>query len=1258
MCKIKSCILITLGLLSILSLSQRAQASPNKDIDLVWFDSLKPQLNQFLTYITKGEDHTEPHSREHEVSLDLNNLTEEESIIWKRLLNDDDWVANTHTLIKRLLQLRPGQKFRYMTITSEDLGKIIDIRPLRLPNCSPERLVQIKSISNRRVVNNFKKFQEYVKIYKFRQYRICWLAFELMLQDSVLNLSEQAQILSQTLFGLMPNDLSDNKFMDKNAERNIKLIEALTGLSLQNHNIKTKLIELSRDRMLMASEVKELMLNFIKEPCSSIHQLISDYVDYLDYIHPRDDPERRNLSLKKETVYWLNICRICRVLESDDLIYTRLSVRLYTVLGVTLRPTEASSMLGISQEYTSTSSRTSIERINKFYWDPELEDIDLKENKGIEEVEEPIEELKFTGFCQEMDQWNRIVFSKSTQDIGVLSKALTDLSDKYKDRKVKYADVTSDDLKKLSSIKDRKLIDCSIKRMRERWNLSNNIIFKKMEGLSKYIEHHFNRQERICWCLFEFMIWENVVDLHNDVHEMMKKLQIHKIIDLEHIEFNVFTPLVYSSLANAVWLDPKSKTLREQGEEFRLDSRRKLVDDIFKKYCYFVSDALHGLIYYFHKVATNPIRIIDIKPESRLWLAYGHICDNIMDGSLFYHIDYEIQVIVKETKGLPWIVPIYENRSTFSFDTDAGRFALVRAPKESVEEIDEQTKSSFLSKLAEETDPEILYSILKDFSTQHSGRYIDMDTIDTAEINSLLELESLRLINCTSESLTDRDNLINELKSLREYPNLLEYVKYWTRRQYNICWEIFELLIVANRGVLESKSITIMNLLEDSLGELKDNIVYRLPEDTDQFVNPIGDFTRTMATHRLNRYRREGTRFSLIDFNKELEGSVGKHCYRINDLIAGFMVYYDRFFAPQDPTGEIFIMSSETKSWFRNVRACRLLLTNENFYHKVYDNVVQRDNLIKPIENINLSKLRDVTNSTYWENERHNSLTVFSRDNYRLEPNLAGFSTQVRKKLWKSLADQNEYIGLFDVSKVLMKLIIARYSVARGHFDDPFGFEEQEHLLSVGRPRLIDCTPEYLVARGKILADPRLDEIHHLKRYVSFLKNEQDHLCLSIFKAILRGLKTNESKTGLEFMDQVFQLVLESCDKDIISFNLTIDRHCTARAIARLILESEESKKMVDEAKKNNYHIYEADIFNSMGEMFSTACKPIIEHFGDVVHYMEKVDVSDGGLYSDSANTKSTTQFVLLCSSIRLDQALRHLIYSEATKILNKKDDE
>lgn len=349
--------------------------------------------------------------------------------------------------------------------------------------------------------------------------------------------------------------------------------------------------------------------------CRFLNLGARDFKRKYDIVFAPDDPERDTFPLDIASRNCMALDRICRTYFRSPTFLTNIWLKFSEIIGV--RP-----------DYLYHDRALHYAQI-------EQEDEFIPEATNAEQIEK-----KYSGIRK---SYNYVMREPKPRSFAEMYEALSALVKKWVD--LEDIKSTKEEMESLRDIGSYSIGKCSLKGRINRLDQLKDLNEKygHIERLELYVRVMFEKDELICWYLYEKMLLANVNDLPSSIRDTFSKLQ--------HI---IFPEYLSQPAVNHVAL-----TLLHNESFIKYASQRGLISSIpialttvIKDPCRYVLDATEDFIDYLAIFQVlDKTRPIILTSASQEWLSYGRFCRVFEMPGYAKRVESEILNIIANPSG-------------------------------------------------------------------------------------------------------------------------------------------------------------------------------------------------------------------------------------------------------------------------------------------------------------------------------------------------------------------------------------------------------------------------------------------------------------------------------------------------------------------------------------------------------------------------------------------------------------------------------
>lgn len=573
-----------------------------------------------------------------EIDQALGSMIGEELELWTKLLQKEPLsIQNIYLIMRRLIQIYEGKNFNYLGLNKSHLEKLVDQRPLRIANCSPELMKARRTFSMTPVIRRIPNFRWYLKSSDMRQYEICWQLFDRMLKDVTSDVFIGTKVSITAFYTTLVNAMGGAKLELDVDWQSDGFKSGIVEHVLNDRHSRLLFIKKAKQNELTLSVMKQTIAKLLEKACAFVGYNVFDFVEYYDYILPRSEPSRLSHKLNQNTRFWMADARLCHVLfMGGNQVYLGIYEKMLEVMAKIVGTQQ------IKPQGIDDPSSSEIGAYPSWNWNSMSNFKCNRENDrfGIRiKIDRRLKQEEFVD--DEATAWNTLMGKRANFNFQDVSNALRKLRNIYTET-ISFRKIDSADIDNLINFRGIKLRNCSTEHMLRRWAIVTYEPFHSFDGIRVYLERYFEVQDQICWWLYESMLYRTVREFHHDVKSAMEPIEIRSIIGEEvvRLEMGVLDPSVFDKLANAIRSRPNFSDLitgDKNISNLTVQDVKNFAHKEFGFYCSMIIEDLGEFVAHYDVVA-NRIRFIDLSFHSRLWMAYTRICQALHDDRFMDHL--------------------------------------------------------------------------------------------------------------------------------------------------------------------------------------------------------------------------------------------------------------------------------------------------------------------------------------------------------------------------------------------------------------------------------------------------------------------------------------------------------------------------------------------------------------------------------------------------------------------------------------------
>lgn len=1289
---------------TVISVENEPEITNNKEIDnLVWFNDLIPSASRLQTFSVQRDDESTDLIEGTYIELSEGHLSDEESELWQNLLTKSDLLPiNVNTILRKIQEQHIGQDYSFNGLNSNDIRTLIGIKDYRLSNCSPENVMKRKGLLKRPEFQNHQSLKNYINHYVYGQMSLCMLAFELMINSNINQLYLHTRKNLNVLLDSMRVTAPNRKFAFDVSDNSNELIQGVAKYLLAYPKTEQDIMEKVENGYMWPSQLRSIMNGHLRVPCSFLERRIGDFIDYFDLTHPRGDPDREYVNLSTFSLDWMATARICRAIYVHDDLYHTLNRHICRKFGITLASFRSDRILGptpkrwlneksIGETQNTASEMIDIEQDKEKDKEKRSDDPFTVHSKAMVSLTyspiayelrkeqtsgEPIQEDPLESLFEDKKGWPLTEEVEKEELRAALGRT-------YKKYESQSSSSTSNSTREILGALKRgsmKLIYCSPDSMLAFWRLLNEVRVSKSDKLFDFVSNIFDQYENLCWSLFGSWLLMGVEDLHKDTQEIMNKIKLDQLIDLNgETKLDIYKDPVYDSIAQLIWSTDIAQKSVNLEESLSVNGLRRIINDIFDKHCFYVAEAVDGSIgYYTFLLSNEPKYSIRLDKKLLLWLGNGLICRALKDDKFISKIHEIIEPWQRSFQENVAIKPLTNDGLTFAYPIEPFKFkdgGLAEANGEQEREI--RAVRSFAMILDDQrSKPKETQKALDKIRKLRTDVNFEVESVHSSDIDLLLFLRKFKIVDCLIDKVKERRNLVSRMNI--KHKKLSEFVDKYNLMHEKVCWNQFDFMVYETEKTISEQVLESMRELR---GELREHyktpkLAYGLPEgdNLNKVIKAASHFVFNNAYFREKlEIFRNGYNNNNGEEKEKVEGklpvlsprtvsdlidrTIGKICFRVNESFGDFVDYFDELSGPDGPFGvplavgtEMnpnikFVMQKTTKEWMINVRMCRAICCDTRFFRHIYDTVVRLGNFAKSNRPESLPIIRRT--HKYWleysspeDSLEKRACTYDKSPNYvftdidkGIDDLRQGAMSQIDKAVfegyWDKLNTQDdiEPHDLHHIAKILF-LQLRKNPDWKLPIDDKILGQTQALKIL----RLIKCSPENMI-RMKKLTDrlPRIIKTESVRRFVEVYKNAQLNICWRYFRLMA---ESNMDNVNVNLMTEFYDLV-SKINPD--SSTMMVDPEKLKLTMIKFIVKRADSTNYQNKKPKN-----ESQAITMIKDLIEESCQLINESLGDFVDYVNLMLANDVKVTSMESYKYVWFNYVQFCRSLMGDRSFKH----------------
>lgn len=1198
---------------------------------------------------------------EEQKALSIETMDEEEKSLWERLLKGENWHIDAHMLLRRVAKLHQGENFNFEGIDPTLVDDMIGAHKLRLSDCSWESVESWNNQPPDQALANHKVLRAFMYFYRERRYRFCRRLFEIMLETKFKDVPQATANIADKIVRMNESSLDDAD-LNFNFEPDL-VAKGMASFVWHTNSIRQALLKRIEKGYITPLEIQDSVLKHLRKLCYLIESATGEFVDYYDNVLRIHGTESQNLNRiplsdhlrrlivagrlfrilldSNRSIYWFMWRHICQIAllkitpkwdrENHEL---GLKIQRGEIAGPGDEP--RSSQAGpslttwtLSDENFDAREAPGTKRIFSFSWKPiQFESFRIPRRQiGL------LDRGAMTS--NERYSWDQLFLTHQDFTANEVYQAMRKLQVRHRlDLEASLNGLSLYDIRELIDLEKFRLINCMAQNVIDRLTLVKNPHYRMSGRLNFYINYYGSRQDRTCWSIFEMMMDEGLSILRKETYELFHELKLSGWMS----KLGANSELHHHIVAHSISQNESYEDLAE----LKIDQVQEMIDRKFKTHCFYVRELMDDFVDYLDEITKVHKDVpASIREVSHRWIEFDRVCRSIEEPDFAKRVRRILNMIESN----PSYLDVQD--SQFSIINDGLTFHV--GPKTQLitkstfmidqEEILNLTKISDREFWHKITDPSVtpirLYEALFNFRGRHNGHF-SLNGITSTDVDILISIQPMRLANCLHDNMRDRSLLVLS-PHLYKYSKISEYIQHYNERSNNVCWKVFNMIILSKLQELPETTKASMDYLQTQVRYNcpTKKLYLGLPCSIKRIVSAFTYFLARDSSFKQAIYSMDGA-VSANDFYKILTRSHGAMCRQVNDVLGDTLEYFDESYTSEEiPKPDL---GQATLTWMSNVRLCRALFSHRSYIEGVYHKFIRQGNLIPPLRYVDPFASPD---ADYWRHiiqkydeqiaedirngrtssdhdpsieaqeyipfEKRPGMT-FSEDSIPIPPDELNSEGAIEphdhvKVMWDSLIGQNP-ISISEV-RWTMQLLFESLKNSNVQYRN-LGIEDLKYVLSLSNIRLVDCTTENMENRAKVLEHPRFRNLRNLVTYIEHTNTQQRLVCRRVLELILKSNISDIPTEVRTLMNELLALIQDKCDLPRPFYNALESRFCLVDAIAAFVLQSNDRKKMF-----LHYRVTLRNPRMFFIEIFGDACNLTMRATGDLIDYVDRIPATD-----------------------------------------------
>lgn len=918
--------------------------------------------NPSLVYETDDEFKFDLESEQTSIELIPSQMSPIEIQSWNIILDQHmlhNYLVSLEAL-KVLNQIHGRQNVKFQGVTASDIDSMVKLSYMKLVNCSPDSVIARSRILRCGRLFNYINISNYIRTYANRQSTACWKTFRVLLLDTIDNLHPSVSNLVKKI------DLKS--LMERTREKlelNVRSESVFYTMIL--YFWKENDMQLPKTGLLPSILWQKIEDKFSK-PCYFIREALEGYIDYLDKVH--QEYTEHNASLKIKSKAWLATARLCKALTEQNFfsdLYERfifLEQEIEDKLIGFLRENRLTFKDDSGSVVGSVPEGFHVDALIKEFENPEQEFLMALERQtrpSLIEFYELLRQLKH----KNNDDYQVKDITMSDIDALIDLKPLRVANCFYENQKSRRTNLLMRPHLIKYPILDRYIHQYTKRQDQICWTIYKDMLAVRMSD--------FEDDFMVVFSSFIQMFDSNFTDI-----ELEKNIGDHSELIVSKI-----TDFIAKNIAR-----PQGVMPRRDGPTMDSTVLYELLKRTLGKDCFRLNSTFNDYVEYYDEVfglKSGKTGYLIENPNIKRLLSITRVCDSIFAKQSFFIRVYKrflsksghryvetatanpfahncsspwkqwFEVIKDEAstssgpvnKVLTACDELYEDEEDkaqpsyvnglefFNLFPKMFSFSSIRSslmgewnPWSEFVELSAEERYAW-SRIRVDSDPETTYKHLHRISYCSKGRHIHYKEIDTNDVHTLEKIQPPRMINCIDEVYYERKRMIDFIR-IKNHLSLKEYVKFYNRRQFDICWRWFELMIIENYHDLPESA----RLLVESMYEIYDRECNQTRSTDPDCANIVfADFISRMPEWSRVLDSTGGNPPEEKDFFQMVAKVFREPCNFVDDAIGDFIDY-----------SQALIDRGKGKPWERpetdlllkHGRFCRSILTDKVALRQVY----------------------------------------------------------------------------------------------------------------------------------------------------------------------------------------------------------------------------------------------------------------------------------------------------------------------------------